>query len=502
MTERYRKWFWLALAILASRLVTMAIVPLADTTEPRYAEIARLMVATGDWITPWFEPGVPFWGKPPLSFWAQALSMQWLGVNEWAARLPSWIAIALTAFLVARLAFRLWGKEAGTFAALIFASMSLSFISAGAVMTDPFLLLGTTLSLAGFATVMFTDARGGAARWLFFVGLVIGLLAKGPLALVLVGLPIGIWTVWGNHWRAVWRALPWWRGTLLTLVLALPWYIAAEIKTPGFLDYFIVGEHFRRFLDPGWQGDLYGNGHSEPHGKIWLMWLWASFPWGLVLLGTGFLARGRKTLRTELYDSSCGRFLLLSAIAPMLFFTLSGNILWTYVLPGLPFVALMLARVLLKMGEGASEQRSGMRWSGAMAAVVPVLALGAGVYAMINTDAIKTEKPLVAQYRLERTSPHSPLVYWGEVPFSARFYLREQVATVDEQEIQALMSHGTPFFLGIRPNHLDEVKPWLGEAKVTLRYKGNRHALLEVDPKSGGEAVAIKEKAVEGDGSS
>ena len=71
----------------------MAVMPLADTSEPRYAEIARLMAVTGDWVTPWFEPGVPFWGKPPLAFWAPALSIKLLGLSEFSLRLPAFAAM-------------------------------------------------------------------------------------------------------------------------------------------------------------------------------------------------------------------------------------------------------------------------------------------------------------------------------------------------------------------------------------------------------------------------
>ena len=70
-----RRFVFLLLLLLAVSLVAMALLPFADTSEPRYAEIARVMAVSGDWITPWFQPGVPFWGKPPLSFWAQALSI-------------------------------------------------------------------------------------------------------------------------------------------------------------------------------------------------------------------------------------------------------------------------------------------------------------------------------------------------------------------------------------------------------------------------------------------
>ncbi|MEM5775310.1 MAG: MFS transporter, partial [Anaerolineaceae bacterium] len=97
--------------ILALRLLAMAMMPFADTSEPRYAEIARLMATTGDWITPWFEPGEPFWGKPPLAFWAQALSIRLFGLSELAVRLPSWLAMlgVLALGFVANEAMWRWG---------------------------------------------------------------------------------------------------------------------------------------------------------------------------------------------------------------------------------------------------------------------------------------------------------------------------------------------------------------------------------------------------------
>ncbi len=73
MTRISNTLLWLLVSVLAARLGLSALLPFADTTEPRYAEMARIMAETGDWITPWFDIGVPFWGKPPLSFWSQAL---------------------------------------------------------------------------------------------------------------------------------------------------------------------------------------------------------------------------------------------------------------------------------------------------------------------------------------------------------------------------------------------------------------------------------------------
>ena len=68
LTVRARQIIWSLLGLLLPpRMVGMALVPLADTTEARYGEIARKMAETGDWITPQFKYGIPFWAKPPLS---------------------------------------------------------------------------------------------------------------------------------------------------------------------------------------------------------------------------------------------------------------------------------------------------------------------------------------------------------------------------------------------------------------------------------------------------
>jgi 4-amino-4-deoxy-L-arabinose transferase-like glycosyltransferase len=71
---------------------------------------------------------------------------------------------------------------------------------------------------------------------------------QGPLAIVLVGMPIFFWVLLRNGWKAMWQRLPWISGSLLMLAIALPWYLLAEYRTPGFLNYFIMGEHVSRFL--------------------------------------------------------------------------------------------------------------------------------------------------------------------------------------------------------------------------------------------------------------
>ena len=338
----------LIISVLAIRLVAMAIYPVMDTTEARYAEISRLMVSSGDWAVPQFHNGVPFWGKPPLFAWLTAGSFKILGLNEFAARLPHFLLGLASLWLVFRCQQQSVSNKKQWLAVLILASTPLFFVSSGAVMTESGLLFSTTLAMTGFwlgTRPEQVNSRRSGWGLLFFAALGIGLLAKGPIALVLAGLPIFAWVLSGRHWRLLLN-LPWMPGLLLMMAIALPWYIVMERQSPGFIQYFIVGEHFLRFIQPGWQGDLYGNAHSEAPGMIWLLWFQATAAWGLLL---AFIAgrhaascwRNRKWLSPAL--THWQRYLLCWMLAPMVFFSFSGNILWTYVISGLPAFALLLA---------------------------------------------------------------------------------------------------------------------------------------------------------------
>jgi 4-amino-4-deoxy-L-arabinose transferase-like glycosyltransferase len=231
----------------------------------------------------------------------------------------------------------------GLLGLVILASTPLFFAASGTVMTESGLLFSTTLSMTGFWLFI----RENDGRWglLFFAGLGLGMLAKGPIALVLIFLPILIWLFSGGHLKKL-NGLPWLSGMIIATLIALPWYVIAEQRSPGFIEYFIVGEHFYRFIQPGWSGDLYGNAHEEPIGMIWLLWFQATAAWGLLMawVATRYCFRQIKAKAWSSPQlSDWQSYLLCWMLAPLLFFTLSGNILWTYVITGLPAFALLLA---------------------------------------------------------------------------------------------------------------------------------------------------------------
>ena len=484
LTARERRWLALLVVVAAGvRLVTLPAYPLMDPTEARYAEIARKMLETGDWVMPQFDYGVPFWGKPPLSTWLSAATMAAFGISEFAARLPSYLMLVGCGALVAWLAALRGGRDQTLWTLAPFAATALVFIAAGAVMTDPALALGTTLSMAGFWIAVNAPApaqRAGAS--MFFVGLAVGLLAKGPVAAVLTFVPIGAWTLWTRRWGAVWRALPWIAGAGATAILVVPWYWVAERASPGFLDYFLVGEHWKRFVESGWKGDLYGAAHARPRGMIWLFWIAAALPWSLLALG--WLSRAafarRDDLRRLVADPWLA-YLTLWAATPMLFFTVSGNVLPTYVLPGIPAFALLVGELWRPATGDPRTLRPAVRLMIAGALLLPVAMVVAVVTQRHRFEYVLSHKALVELYETRRGSPTERLIYVGQRPVSAEFYARGRMVKVpDTASLAPYLDDAISDFLVFRAKDLDALPAATRERLVPLGDFGEYRLLREV----------------------
>jgi 4-amino-4-deoxy-L-arabinose transferase-like glycosyltransferase len=458
---------WFVVAIVVVRVVTLSGYPLMDTTEARYAEIARKMLETGDWLMPQFDYGLPFWGKPPLSTWLSALSMAAFGVNEFAARLPSAAILAGCGVLVHALAKLRGGRDQALWTLALFASTAMVFVAAGAVMTDGALMLGTTLSMAGFWIALHgADKHRRLGACAFFAGLAAGLLAKGPIAAILVLAPLGAWVLWTRSLETAWRRLPWVSGSLVALGLAGAWYWAAERATPGFLEYFLVGEHWKRFVEPGWAGDRYGRAHVSVRGAIWLLWIAAALPWSVVALALiARAARARRGWRAFAADAWRVYFGIW-AIAPMVFFTPAGNILITYVLPGLPAFALLIGEAWrpgaddrARLAEPTAIRPAVIRTIVAGAAFP--LAFAAGVVLLHGSlEAERSQKALVRAYVSQRPAVDSRLVYFLERPDSAQFYTQgRSLKVLDWPAFHALLEQARNDIFAIRERDVGGMLP-------------------------------------------
>ena len=463
MSRTGKSWLTILVAIVVLRLVTLAAYPLADTTEARYSEIARLMVVSGDWITPQIELGIPFWAKPPLSIWLTAASFEVLGINEFAARLPSFLLTLLTTILIFKVGQKFLSKDSAMIASGVFLSSVLGFVVAGAVQTDASLLVATTISMLAF--FMAVREPRSSWRYVFFVGLAIGLLAKGPIAVVLTGVPILIWSLWFKNLRWLSWALPWFSGSLVVLAIAGPWYWLAETRTPGFLNYFIIGEHWLRFVESGWQGDLYGSAHAHSWGSIWLYGIAAAMPWTAVALFAAARSVMRGTYRAAVNPQTA--FLMLWMLTPLVFFTFAGNILATYVLPGLPAFALLLGDWLAKQ----SWPYVRLGW------IVPVVILAALASGSLDRVGRKSERDLIAYHAA--TTSASDLHYYLRRPFSASFYSSGQAGLIKSStELSEYLATGGEGSIAMRKAQADAL-PMSFKSCLRVKREIHRYLLME-----------------------
>ncbi|HET9315818.1 MAG TPA: glycosyltransferase family 39 protein, partial [Vicinamibacteria bacterium] len=175
--------------VAALLLLRLGAVPLLGPDEPRYARVAVEMKRAGEWVTPTLQ-GEPWLEKPPLYYWTAGLAYRALGENETAARLPSVLSAVLMVGATALVGARLFGAAAGLHAGFVLGLSLLPFAYGRAASMDVMLAACVTvaqglvaLRLLGIAGRLAMPAAG------LFVGL--GLLAKGPLGLLLPALATG-----------------------------------------------------------------------------------------------------------------------------------------------------------------------------------------------------------------------------------------------------------------------------------------------------------------------
>ena len=313
--------FWVLLLI---RGFLNIVIPLMDKTEARYAEIARIMAETQNWIVLQIDYEVPFWAKPPLSSWASALSITLFDDSAFFVRLPYLLVCGFIGWWIGKFS----PKSTNSFylPGIILLSLPEFYLHSGVVSTDVFLTLSITVVMLSFWKTIQKEASP-AWGYLFFLGLGLGLLAKGPIIGVLTLPPILIWCLIQNNLISSLKKAPWVLGSFLLILIAVPWYFLTEAASPGFIDYFIVGEHFNRYFNSGWVGDKYGFPKQQPFGIVWGFLIVFCLPWSLVFIQT--LWRNFKKLKKD----SWSLFLLTWILWTPLFFTTSTSLIHPYILP-------------------------------------------------------------------------------------------------------------------------------------------------------------------------
>ena len=323
-----RWWGWIALA--AVWLVTIQIRPMLDPDEGRYAEIPREMVASGDWVTPRLD-GLKYFEKPVLQYWATAAIYTVVGLSNWSSRL--WTVLLGFACLPMVYAWvaRLYDRRAAV-AAVALLALSPYFGAIGHLdLLDAGFSFWMCATMLAFTLAQSeTPASGRERGWMLvcWAAAALAVLSKGIVVFVLAGGTLVAYSVLERDSRP-WRRMHFALGVPLFLALAAPWFILVSRRNPDFVPFFFVHEHFQRFLTKEAQ-------RVEPWWYFLALLALGALPW-LLALARGALGAWRDSGSTSQFKPL--KFLLLFSALTLVFFSMSGSKLATYIQPIFPPLA-------------------------------------------------------------------------------------------------------------------------------------------------------------------
>ncbi|MDQ2989846.1 MAG: glycosyltransferase family 39 protein [Pseudomonadota bacterium] len=352
--HKSKTFAWSLFAVFAIvSLALLAVRTLVPPDEGRYAEMAREMFASGDWITTRLN-GIKYFEKPPLQTWMNALSFTVFGLGDWQARLWTGLCgiggVALTGYAGAKV----FGQRAGFYAALVLGS---SFYWAACAQID-----SLDMGLSGMMTIalcgLLIAQRDGATpserrNWMLacWAGMALAVLSKGLIGLMLPGAVLVLYTLITRDWK-LWTRLHLGKGLLLFFAIATPWFVLVAMKNPEQPHFFFIHVHWDRFF-------------LKEHHREQAWWIFFALtaigiiPWLGVLGQSLRLGAQREAglFRPRLMA-------LIWAVFILLFFTKSNSKLPGYILPIFPALALMVANYL-----ETGSRRSRVISAGLMSAV-------------------------------------------------------------------------------------------------------------------------------------
>src|SRR5690242_13669597 len=221
---------------------------LFDPDEGRNAEIAREVLVTNDWITPFYD-FLPRLEKPMLYYAVTALSYKAFGVSETAARLPSAAASLSALLLTCFFVRRMYGDRAALWSGLVLVTSVQFHAFSRIVILDMLLVFFVTLALLAYYRADIAESRAEKRRCYFvmYAATAAATLVKGPIGFILPGMIVAAYVAARRKWSSL-RAMELGWGVLIFILIVTPWYALAEVRRPGYLAYFLGQEHFTRYL--------------------------------------------------------------------------------------------------------------------------------------------------------------------------------------------------------------------------------------------------------------
>ena len=307
---------------------------LIPSDEGRYAEIAREMLVTGDWITPRYN-GYKYFEKPPLQAWATAAAFQAFGIGNWQARLWTALTGFLTILLVGFTGARIFNPRAGWLAAVVLASSPMWIISGHLNSLDMGLssfLVGALCSLL-LAQTSHNKINCRNWMWACWTFMALATLSKGVIGAAIPAMVFIAYSITAWDWK-IWTRLRLFSGSILFLVITAPWFVLVAQRNPEFLEFFFIHEHLQRFTQ---------DAHSRT-GPIYYfvpLLLIGMLPWFMQVPGA--IAQAWSERRREF---SAGWLLVCWFAVIFAFFSVSRSKLPGYIIPVFPALALIIGNRL------------------------------------------------------------------------------------------------------------------------------------------------------------
>jgi 4-amino-4-deoxy-L-arabinose transferase-like glycosyltransferase len=367
------------LAIYVAGMFTPALLDDVDTI---HAEAAREMLLRHDWVT-LYTNGLRYLEKAPLMYWSLAASYKIFGISDWSTRLPLMLgvlALVLATYGLGRYAF---GERGGFYSGLALVTSIGPYIFTRFLIPDVLVGLWLTVSYFFFLRSLEEETPSRLTCWGFAAACALNVLTKGLIGLIFPIGTIGLYLLLTRNLRHLAR-LRVMSSTVVFFVLAAPWHVLAAVRNPaqgqarGFLWFYFVNEHIRRFL-----------GTRQPPGfdTVPLVLFWAFLvlwlvPWAV------FLPQALKDVPLRWRHlggplDRCGRANLLFflwALVILLFFSFSTRQEY-YTIPALPGIALLVGGWLAREADSGASEADGRagRASSLVFMIAGVLAAAAGL---------------------------------------------------------------------------------------------------------------------------
>ena len=356
-----------ALVALVAGLPGLLMLPPLDRDESRYAQATSQMLESGDYVDIRFQDD-PRWKKPVGIYWMQAAAVAaTTGVEARAIqpyRLPSLIGAMIAALACAWAGAALFGNRAGFLAGAILGGSFLLSTEAGIAKTDAVLCAAVTLAMAALARIYMASRAGDMParrhKFLFWLGLGLSILVKGPIGLLVIVPATLMLAIWDRD--AGWlKRLGWGWGLPMTALIVGPWALAITIATDGGFWREAIGGDLAPKIAGGHES------HGAPPGLHLLLSPLLLFPATLLLPAALSAAWHRRS-------EPAVRILVCWLIPAWIVFEATPTKLVHYTLPMYGALALLAAAALTRP-IGALSRRLGAGLSVLAAVMIAAIAV-------------------------------------------------------------------------------------------------------------------------------